>query len=152
MIAQGGLENATQEAHRFYEKRGGFPIVLTTADKNGELHTTFITWVYPVDDKTLRLALSPNAKSAKNMQETGKVAIMVFSANTALALYGNAKLVLERIEEVKFPVSVFEVSIQRMEDVLLPGGTVVGTIPFMHTGDLQMAGELDELVLSALRG
>ena len=91
MIAQGGLENATQEAHRFYEKCGVFPIVLTTADKNGELHTTFITWVYPVDDKTLRLALSPNARSAKNMQEMGKVAMMVFSANTALALYGNAK-------------------------------------------------------------
>jgi hypothetical protein len=152
VIAQGELENATQGAHRFYEKRGGFPIVLTTADKNGELHTTFITWVYPVDDKTLRLALSPNAKSAKNIQETGKVAIMVFSANTALALYGNAKLLLERIEEVKFPVSVFEVSIQRVEDVLFPGGTVVGTIPFMHTGDLQKAGELDELILSALRG
>jgi flavin reductase (DIM6/NTAB) family NADH-FMN oxidoreductase RutF len=136
----------------FMRSVGVFPIVLATTDKNGELHTTFITWVYPVDDKTLRLALSSNAKSAKNMQETGKVAIMVFSANTALALYGNAKLVLERIEEVKFPVSVFEVSIQRVEDVLFPGGTVVGTIPFMHTGDLQMAGELDELVLSALRG
>jgi hypothetical protein len=39
-----------------------------------------------------------------------------------------------------------------VEDVLFPGGTVVGTIPFMHTGDLQKAGELDELVLSALRG
>jgi len=136
----------------FMRSVGVFPIVLTTTDKNGELHTTFTTWVYPVDDKTLRLALSSNAKSAKNMQETGKVAIMVFSANTALALYGNAKLLLERIEEVKFPVSVFEVSIQRVEDVLFPGGTVVGTIPFMHTGDLQMAGELDELVLSALRG
>ena len=136
----------------FMRSVGVFPIVLATTDKNGELHTTFITWVYPVDDKTLRLALSPNARSAKNMQETGKVAIMVFSANTALALYGNAKLVLERIEEVKFPVSVFEVSIQRVEDVLFPGGTVVGTIPFMHTGDLQKAAELDELVLSILRG
>jgi len=136
----------------FMRSVGVFPIVLTTTDKNGELHTTFITWVYPLDGSTLRLALSSNAKSAKNMQETGKVAIMVFSANTALALYGNAKLVLDRIEEANFPVSVFEVSIQRVEDALFPGGTVVGTIPFMHTGDLQKAGELDELVLSALRG
>ncbi|MCI4458989.1 MAG: pyridoxamine 5'-phosphate oxidase, partial [Thermocrinis sp.] len=78
-------------------------------------------------------------------------AIMIFSANTALALYGNAKLILEKIEGVKFPISVFEVSIQKVEDALFPGGTVVGTIPFMHTGDLQKSGELDELVLSALR-
>ncbi len=77
---------------------------------------------------------------------------MVFSTNTALAIYGSAKLILERIEDVKFPVSVFEISIQKVEDVLFPGSTVVGTIPFMHTGNLQRAGELDELVLSALRG
>jgi flavin reductase (DIM6/NTAB) family NADH-FMN oxidoreductase RutF len=85
------LKMLPKELIDFMRSVGVFPIVLATTDKNGELHTTFITWVYPVDDKTLRLALSPNAKSAKNMQETGKVAIMVFSANTALALYGNAK-------------------------------------------------------------
>jgi len=45
----------------FMRSVGVFPIVLTTTDKNGELHTTFITWVYPVDDKTL-LALYGNAK------------------------------------------------------------------------------------------
>jgi hypothetical protein len=86
------------------------------------------------------------------MQETGNVAIMIFSTNTALALYGSAKLILERIEGVKFPVSVFEVAIPKAEDALFPGGTVVGTTPFMHTGNMQKAEKLDELILSALRG
>ncbi|WP_333784103.1 pyridoxamine 5'-phosphate oxidase family protein [Thermocrinis sp.] len=130
---------------------GVFPAVLSTVDKDGNIHLVFITWVHPVDDRTLRFALSSNAKSAKNILETGRASLMVFNTNMALALYGRAKIVLERIEEVKFPVSVFELSLERVEDTLFPGGTVTGPIPFAHTGDLVKASELDELVLSALR-
>jgi hypothetical protein len=59
------------------------------------------------------------------MQETEKVTVMIFSANTALALYGNVKLILEGIEKVKSPVCAFEVSIQKVEGALFPSNTVV---------------------------
>lgn len=130
---------------------GVFPVVLGTVDRDGNIHLAFITWVHPVDERTLRFALSSNAKSAKNIAETGKASLMVFNTNTALALYGRAKMVLERIEEVKFPVSVFELSLEKVENTLFPGGTVLGPIPFAHTGNLVEASELDDLVLSALR-
>ncbi|WP_448587597.1 pyridoxamine 5'-phosphate oxidase family protein [Thermocrinis sp.] len=130
---------------------GVFPVVLCTVDKEGNPHLTFITWVYPTNDRTLKMALSSNAKSAKNILETGRVSLMVFYADTAVALYGKAKMALDRIEDVKFPVSVFEMSVEKVEDVLFPGGTVTGPIPFAHTGDLLKAAELDEMVLSSLR-
>ena len=60
-------------------------------------------------------------------------------------------MIKDRKDEVKFPVSVFEVEIYNIENTLFPGGTITGTIPFMHTGDLQKAGELDLLVLDSLR-
>ncbi|MEJ7554364.1 MAG: pyridoxamine 5'-phosphate oxidase family protein [Aquificaceae bacterium] len=130
---------------------GVFPVVLATSDKEGNIHMTFITWVYPIDERTIRIALSSNAKSAKNILQTGQVCLMLIAQDKALACYGNASLLIDRIEEVKFPVSVFEVKIQSVENNLFPGGTITGTIPFMHTGDLQKAGELDQLVLDALR-
>ncbi len=130
---------------------GVFPAVLATTDKEGEVHLTFITWIYPVDDRTLRVAVSSNAKSAKNMLQTNAACLFLIAPGKALACYGDAQLVLERIEEVKFPVSVFEIKLNRVENNLFPGGTITGTIPFMHTGDLQKAGELDQLVLDALK-
>ncbi|RMH01879.1 MAG: pyridoxamine 5'-phosphate oxidase [Aquificota bacterium] len=130
---------------------GVFPCVLATKDKEGNVHLTFITWVYPLDDRTIRLAVSANSKSAKNMLQTGQACLMLFSPGRALACYGDASLVEERIEEVKFPVSVFELKVSNIENNLFPGGTITGTIPFMHTGDLEKAGELDQLVISALR-
>ncbi|MFN3976728.1 MAG: pyridoxamine 5'-phosphate oxidase family protein, partial [Aquificaceae bacterium] len=54
---------------------GVFPTVLCTVDKEGNPHLTFITWVYPVDDKTIRIALSSKAKSAINMLQGGAVSL-----------------------------------------------------------------------------
>lgn len=133
------------------KKLGVFPCVLGTMDKGGNIHMTFITWVYPISEKILRFALSSGSKSAKNLQETGRACFMFFSPGKALACYGGVQMVLERIEEIKFPVSVFEMSIEKTEDNLFPGATVTGVIPFAHTGDLEKMAELDSAVIEAMR-
>jgi len=132
-------------------KLGVFPCVLGTTDKEGSIHMTFITWVYPVSERILRFALSSGSKSAKNLQETGKACFMFFSPEKALACYGSVQMVLERIEEVKFPVSVFEMRVDRVENNLFPGATITGIIPFAHTGDLEKMVELDNAVIEAMR-
>lgn len=130
---------------------GLFPTVLATTDGEGKPHLTFITWVHPIDEKTLRLALSSNAKSTKNMVQNGKACLMLIAQGKALSCYGTVRLIRDRLEEVKFPVSLFEMQVETVDNNLFPGGTTVGTIPFMHTGNLGSAGELDQLVLNALK-
>lgn len=133
------------------QELGVFPTILCTVDDKTNPHLTFITWVYVVDDKTVRIALSSNAKSAKNLLQNGKACLMLIAPGKALSCYGRARMLKERIEEVKFPLSVFEIEIYHIENNLFPGGTTTGTIPFMHTGDLEGAGELDQRVLDALK-
>ncbi len=130
---------------------GVFPVVLGTVSKEGDIHMAFVSWVYPIDERTIRVALSSNATSAKNLRETSRASIMLFAPDKAISCYGSARLVLERIEEVKFPVSVFEIAIERVENNLFPGATITGVIPFAHTGDLAKAVELDLAVLNALK-
>ena len=128
-----------------------FPVVVATADKEGNLHITFITWIYPIDERRLRIAISSNAKTSQNIRETGRVAIQIFAPDKALSVYGNAKEIKERIEEIPFPVSVFEVDIDTVENALFPGATITGIIPFAHTGNVLKAVELDSKVLQALK-
>jgi len=128
-----------------------FPVVVATADKEGNLHITFITWVYPIDERRLRIAISSNAKTSQNIRETGRVAIQIFAPDKALSVYGNAKEIKEKIEEIPFPVSVFEVDIDTVENALFPGATITGIIPFAHTGNVLKAVELDSKVLKALK-
>ncbi len=128
-----------------------FPVVLGSVSQNNDIHLAFVSWVYPLDERTIRVALSANSASAKNLRETGKVSIMLFAPDKALSCYGSAKMVLEKIDSVKFPVSVFEISVDRVENNLFPGATITGIIPFVHTGDLKKAVELDLAVLEALK-
>ncbi len=129
-----------------------FPVVVSTVDNNGNLHTTFITWVYPVDERTLRIAVSSKAQTSQNLRENGKISIMIFAPDKALTCYGNAKEIIKEIEKVPFPVSVFEVDITTVENSLFPGATITGIIPFAHTGNVLKMTELDAKVLEALKG
>ncbi len=130
---------------------GVFPVVVGTVDKEGNQHMTFITWIYPVDERTLRFAVSSKAKTAQNVRDTGKVAIQIFAPDKSLTCYGVAKEVIEKIEGVPFDVSVFELSIENVENSLFPGSTITGVIPFAHTGNVLKMVELDEKVMKALK-
>jgi len=130
---------------------GVFPVVIGTVSSEGELHMTFITWIYPVDERSLRLAISSNAVSAKNIRETGKLAVQIFAPDKALTCYGGAREVIDRIEGIPFDVSVFEMEVERVENSLFPGSTITGIIPFAHTGNVQKMTELDSKVISALK-
>ncbi|HID66462.1 MAG TPA: pyridoxamine 5'-phosphate oxidase [Aquificaceae bacterium] len=128
-----------------------FPVVISTVDNNGNIHITFITWVYPTDERTLRIAISSKAKTAENIRQTGRVAIQIFAPDKALSCYGTAKEIREKIDDIPFPVSVFEMSIDTVENALFPGATITGIIPFAHTGNVLKMTELDTKVLNALK-
>ena len=130
---------------------GVFPVVVGTVDGEGNQHMTFVTWIYPIDERTLRIAVSSKAKTSENIRRTSKVAVQIFAPDKCLTCYGTAKEILERIEGVPFDVSLFEISIESVENSLFPGSTITGIIPFAHTGNVRKMVELDEAVLSALK-
>ncbi len=129
-----------------------FPVVVGTVDSDGNIHMTFVTWVHPVDERTLRVAVSSNSATANNIRDNGKLAVHVFAPDKSLTCYGDAKEIVEKIEEVPFPVSVFELSIERVDNTLFPGSTITGVIPFAHTGNVYKMVELDKKVLDAMKG
>ncbi|RLJ70810.1 pyridoxamine 5'-phosphate oxidase [Hydrogenivirga caldilitoris] len=130
---------------------GVFPVVVGTVDSEGNQHMTFITWIYPADERTLRFAVSSKAKTSENIRATGKVAVQIFAPDKSLTCYGTAKEVVSKIEGVPFEVSVFELTIDNVENSLFPGSTITGVIPFAHTGKVLKMVELDEKVMSAVR-
>ncbi|MEZ0324166.1 MAG: pyridoxamine 5'-phosphate oxidase family protein [Hydrogenothermaceae bacterium] len=114
-------------------------------------YLAFVSWLIAKDEKTLRLALSSNSKTVENIKVNPKIAVSVFGPEIASTIYGTAKIVKDRIEDIPFGVSVVEIKIENVVDNLFPGATVKGVIPFEHTGNVQKAIELDEKVLKALK-
>ncbi len=126
------------------------PSVIATS-KDNKPYTTFITWLIAKDDRTVRFAVNKDSLTAENIRSNPYVSIEIFGENVACSISGSAKIVKDEIEDIPFPVSVVEVSVENVVDNLFPGGTVKGSIPFEHTGDIEKAEELDEKVLLALK-
>jgi hypothetical protein len=60
-------------------------------------------------------------------------------------------MMLERIEEIKFPVFVFEMRIDRLKNNLFLDATITGIVYFAHTGDLEKMVELNNAGIEARR-
>jgi len=125
------------------------PSVVATVEEN-KPYCTFISWLIAKDNKTLRMAVSTNARTTQNIRSNPNVSVEIFDKDLALSIQGTAKIIKEEIETITFPVAVIEINITEITDNLFPGGTVKGKIPFVHVGDVEKAEELDRLVLEAL--
>lgn len=114
-------------------------------------YLAFVSWLIARDESTIRIGLSSNSKTVENIKANPNVAISVFGPEVASTIYGTAKIIKDRIDDIPFGVSVVEVKVESVVDNLFPGATVKGVIPFEHTGNVQKALELDEKVLKALK-
>ncbi len=126
------------------------PCVVATVEEN-KPYSTFISWLIAIDNETLRMAVSSDAKTTKNIKNNPNVSIEVFDKDTAVSISGVANIIQDEIPTLPFPVSVIEIKVQNVYDNLFPGGTITGKIPFTHTGNIEQAEELDNMVLEALK-
>ncbi len=126
------------------------PSVLATSRDN-KPYTTFISWLILKDGSTVRFALSRDSYSAENLRSNPYASVEIFGEGIAMSISGTVKVVKEEIDELSFPVSVFEMKVENVSDNLFPGANITGTIPFEHSGDVKKAEELDEIVLKYLR-
>ncbi|NPA53476.1 MAG: pyridoxamine 5'-phosphate oxidase [Aquificae bacterium] len=126
------------------------PSVVATA-KDNKPYTTFITWLTAVNPQKIRFAVNKGSKTYNNLKENPYASVEVFGEGIASSISGKTQLIKEEIEGLSFPVSVFELNVEKVVDNLFPGGNIKGSIPFEHTGDISKAKELDEIVLKALK-
>ncbi|WP_457625951.1 pyridoxamine 5'-phosphate oxidase family protein [Persephonella sp.] len=125
------------------------PSVLATSTQN-KPYTTFISWLAAKDKKTVRFALSKDSVSTDNLKQNPYASVEVFGEGFALSISGSVKLIVDEIENLPFPVSVFEMEVEKVVDNLFPGASITGKIPFEHTGDTVQAKEFDRIVLEEL--
>lgn len=128
-----------------------FPVIINTVSVDMKPHSTLVTWVYPVSENQLNIALSSKSKTTQNLISNPKVCINIFAQDTALTLHGSATLKTETIKDIPFGVSAFSIDIESAENNLFPGATVLSPIVFAHTGNIEKALNLDKIVIEHLK-
>lgn len=67
--------------------QGGIPSVVSTISKDGTPNVSYISQVFPVDEKHLALSNQFFSKTMKNIQETGKASVNIILPEDGTSWY-----------------------------------------------------------------
>lgn len=127
-------------------------VLLGTIDaETGGPATNAISWVYAVDPATIRFAVDQRSRIVQNVQQQPQVTISFFGSGAFHAVYGHARLVSEKLEEVPFKLACFDISIDTIRNAMFYGSRISVEPEYEKTYDKRAADKLDSQVFAAMK-
>jgi len=80
-----------------------------------------MSWVTALDHRTIRVAVSPEVSTYRNILENDRVMLSLIGGTMTLSISGRARVLAESIEEVPFPMAMVEVLVDEVKDDCLIG-------------------------------
>lgn len=124
---------------------------LSTVGENGVPEVNAISWVYAPNPSTVYLAVNSRSQVLKNIRNNEHITLTVFGSGSIYAIVGKAKVKMERMEQVPIKLSMIEIAIEEIRDVMFYGASLTACPKFEKTYDAHVAEQLDHLVLEALK-
>jgi len=91
-------------------------VVMATVDERGWPDTAPISWIAAVDSRTLRLAISQEVATFRNIQRNENVMLSLLGAAMTLGIRGRARIVSETIDDIPLPMAMVEVIVDEVKD------------------------------------
>lgn len=127
-------------------------VVVATLAEDGKPSLDLLSWVWPMDSKTVRLVISPNFAGGINMLANGKAALQLIDRQTAYEVRGTVRLVKERCDSVRFPETMFDLAVESVKDNMFPATHLTGGIPYARDeGTEDLHRQLDEAMYAEIR-
>lgn len=124
---------------------------LSTVGANGVPYVNAISWVYAPTPSKINLAVNSRSQVLENIRNHEQVVLTVFGSSSIFAIVGKARVKIERMNEVPIKLSMIEIVIEEIRDVMFYGASLTVCPKFEKTYDAHVAEQLDHLVLEALK-
>jgi uncharacterized pyridoxamine 5'-phosphate oxidase family protein len=127
-------------------------VLLATIDKDtGSPYISAISWVFAPDEKTIRFACDSRARIVQNVLHKPDVAVTLFACGSVYTIIGEASVREERMENVPLKLSLLEIAIKEVRDVMFYGSRISVEPQYEKTYNKHAAQRLDQQVMEALR-
>ncbi|WP_338753852.1 pyridoxamine 5'-phosphate oxidase family protein [Bacillus sp. FJAT-52991] len=110
-----------------------------------------ISWIYAVDESTLRFAVTSRSRMIENLEKNTAVAINIIANESTYTITGKSNILSKQEEPIPLKVSIVEVHIEEIRDVMFYGAKIVSEPTYEKTYDLVAAEKLDRQVIDALK-
>ena len=96
-------------------------VIMATVDGRGRPDTAPMSWVMALDHRTIRVAVSPEVSTYRNILENDRVMLSLIGGTMTLSISGRARVLAELIEDVPFPMAMVEVLVDEVKDDCMIG-------------------------------
>lgn len=125
--------------------------IVTTDFETGFPNVSAISWVYAMNEKTIRFAVDQRSRIVQNVRHHKELVVTIMADESVYAISGDAIVKTERMEGVPLKLALIEVAVREVRDVMFYGAKLAVEPKYEKTYDLRAAAKLDNQVLSAIR-
>ncbi|MDP7643165.1 MAG: hypothetical protein QGG60_00540 [Anaerolineales bacterium] len=132
--------------------RGANVVLVATMSDESQLALELLSWIWPMDAKTVRLVISPNFPGGINLAANGKTALQVIGDNLCYEVRGTSHLVKEQCDSVKFPETMYDMAVEEVRTNTIPASHPSGSIPLIRDeGTEDLHKELDAAMYEEIK-
>jgi hypothetical protein len=127
-------------------------LLLNTLDyETGAPSVHAISWVYAKDPATIRFAIDQSSRILTNLTSNPLTSLSFIGAGSVYAIYGTARVVVDRLEAVPIKLTCVDVDIHSVRDEMFYGARIVTEPEYEKTYDKRAAAKLDGQVFEAMK-
>jgi len=127
-------------------------VLLSTIDaEHGGPVTSAISWVYAPDERTVRFAVDGRSRIVSNVRANPRVNVTLFAGGGVHAVYGQASIVKDPLEDVPFKLVCIDIAVESVRDAMFYGARISVEPEYEKTYDKRAAEKLDNQVFAAMK-
>lgn len=127
-------------------------VTIATIDfEKGTPSVSAISWVYAMNESSVRFAVDQRSRIVENVSSNGAVTLNVIANESVYSISGVASIRKDRMEGVPLKLALVEIAIEEVRDVMFYGSKISVEPKYEKTYDARAAAKLDNQVLSAIQ-
>ncbi|WP_096199206.1 pyridoxamine 5'-phosphate oxidase family protein [Bacillus sp. FJAT-45350] len=127
-------------------------VTIATVDYETKIpNVNAISWVYAPDNDKVRFAVDNRSRIIENIQASPGVTINLIGNGSTYSISGEAKVVVDKLDEVPLKLALVEISISAVRDVMFYGSKISVEPSYEKTYDAEAAAKLDKQVMEAIK-
>ncbi|WP_042349073.1 pyridoxamine 5'-phosphate oxidase family protein [Bacillus massiliigorillae] len=127
-------------------------VTLTTIDhETGIPNVNAISWTVAKDESTIVFTVASRSKIVENIRQSKYVVITLIANESTYSISGEAVVKQEQLEGVNLKLSLIELQISEVRDVMFYGARITSEPQYEFTYDKTAADTLDIQVMEAMK-
>lgn len=126
-------------------------MVATTDFEKQVPNVSAISWVYAVSKTSIRFAVDQRSRIVENIRHSTGVVLTIMANEFVFSISGAGEILTDRMESIPLKLTVIEVNVKEVRDVMFYGAKLATEPTYEKTYDLRAAKKLDNQVLVGMK-